>query len=123
MGDDGFWGFEGLDHFLMMGPSLGGGSGADMFAEHPIEMIFSFLEGVGVDKLEEGAEEVHILAIFLLGPVQTIEALLLLAGVFEPISAFPRFEEPRLDEAQSFTWVGPVKEGRGERVGICLKMI
>ena len=64
VGDDGFWGFEGLDHFLMMAPALDGRSGADMFAEHPIEMIFSFLEGVGVDKLEEGPEEVHILAIF-----------------------------------------------------------
>lgn len=46
MSNDGFGGFEGLDHFLMMAPALDRRSGADMFAEHPIKMIFSFLEGI-----------------------------------------------------------------------------
>ena len=67
-----------------------------MFAEHSIQMIFSFLKNIAIHKHKEPLKELHILPILLLGPVQTIIFLYLLCAILKAKFTFTWFEEPRL---------------------------
>lgn len=90
------WGSISLDHLLVMTAALYGRSWADIFAEHSIQMIFSFLENIAIDKLQKPLKELHILPVLLLWPMQRIIFFYLLRPILKRKFAFSWFEEPRL---------------------------
>jgi hypothetical protein len=69
VGDDGLGCLVHFDHLLMVAPALHCRSAPDVLAQHSIQMIFSFLESIAVDQLQESLEELHVLPVFFLGPV------------------------------------------------------
>lgn len=95
-----------------------------MPAQHSIEVIFSFLEDIAIDKLQKSLEKLDVLPIFFIGPVQTIVFFDLLAVVLKAISTFTRFEEPRLDRLKTVgilggsVGTGDQNRGGSEREGV-----